>query len=162
MNYSGKNKFAVPLLLIVLIVWGVIIYEIINEFNIDESVIKLPEDNYLSRDSLVYNKKKVIELDTIQYVKFRRDPFVFLKSIKRKNKKPVKQLTQVQTNLEFKVGGVLINAKRRIVILEDLTNSKTIFMREGDSYKNLIIKKIEKGGIVLLINGITEKISILK
>lgn len=162
MKYPGRNKFAIPLLLIVLIVWGVIIYEIIIEFHPGESVLILPEENYLSRYNLESNKKKAIEFDTIKYVKFRRDPFVFVKSIKRGEKKPIKQLTQVQTILEFKVGGVLINAKRRIVILEDLTNSKTLFMREGDSYKNLIIKKIEKGGIVLLNNGKTEEIRILK
>lgn len=162
MKYPGRNKFAIPLLLIVLIVWGVIIYEIIIEFHPGESVLILPEENYLSRYNLESNKKKAIEFDTIKYVKFRRDPFVFVKSIKRGGEKPIKQLTQVQTILEFKVGGVLINAKRRIVILEDLTNSKTLFMREGDSYKNLIIKKIEKGGIVLLNNGKTEEIRILK
>ena len=163
MKYSGRNKFAVPLLLIVFIVWGVIIYEIIIAFNTDDSGLIQPEDNYLSIDNMESDKKEVIEIDTIPYVKFKRDPFVFVKStIKKKKKKPVKQLTKVKTNLKFKIGGVLINANRRIVIMEDLTNSKTIFMREGESYKNLLIKKIEKGGIVLLNNGKTEKINIPK
>lgn len=162
MKYSGRNKFAIPLLTIVLIVWGVIIYEIIIAFNTDESILIPPQENYLSRYNPESNNKKAIEFDTTQYVKFNRDPFVFVKSIKRQNKKPIEKVIKVQTNLEFKVGGVLINAKRRIVILEDLTNSKTIFMREGDSYKNLVIKKIDKGGVVLLNNGKTEKINIPK
>lgn len=169
---QGKNKLLIPLTIITIVIWGIIIYNIVGYYNsFDDNsseVIGSPDDlEVMDAQTQLYNKFQVGD-----YIELERDPFVFGKkkrndasqqsnsvSIKTKKEK-ASQESKPNSSINYTITGTLINNVSRLAILEDLTNKKTIFMREGEGYLSIVIKEIFPAKVVIIENGSEKEISI--
>jgi hypothetical protein len=157
-----KNKLTVPLIIITFALWGLIIYKVINYLNspgedksemvIDKNeTASLPLRNNLQQEEALANS-------TIE-----RDPFVFRK---KQPVKPINEIVPIQVKkvippkllLNYVVNGIIINQKSKLVLFEDRTNNKTVFLREGEQYLSVRIKKIFTDKVVLIEDSIKKEI----
>jgi hypothetical protein len=178
MNKKKKNITIIPLLIITFVVWGVIIYKVIAHFKSGDDASPEVITNVASiADPVVRNTDNAGFIES-EYVSLDRDPFV-LKRITKVNGNteqnrlinhdvvqnlPQKQkidLSQIN-KIEYAINGVIINNESKLVILEDLTNKKILFMRKGDEYNDIIIKLIDLNKVTLTEKGITKEIEIKK
>lgn len=149
--FKGRKIFNYLLILIVINVWGVIIFNIINYFKSDNDTdITINAQKPIIKAS--YGKYHEVNLDTIAYIHLGKSPFVFRQTIV----KPViltkpKLLTSVP-QMRFNISGVIINNVSRLVILQDLSNNQTVFLSEGDKYKDITIKKIDVERVLISVN----------
>jgi len=134
------------LLIVVLIVWGIILFRLISYFYGDEEpqveIVKevIPEN-------IFSNKSKANDIE-LAYVKLDKDPFVLTrvkKVVKKRMNNPVKDEPKEQLN--FVVNGVLINDKSKTVLIVDQTNNETVFLKEGADYKSIKILSISPSEI---------------
>lgn len=169
---QGKNKLLIPLTIITVIIWGIIVYNIVgyyNSFDDNSSEVIESPDDLEERGSQTQFQNKFYAED---YIELERDPFVFGKkkrndasqlsnsvSIKTKKEK-VSQESKQTPSVNYSISGTLINNDSRLAILEDMTNKKTIFMREGDNYLGIVIKEIGRAKVVITENGVEKEISI--
>jgi hypothetical protein len=173
----NKNITIIPLLIVTFAVWGVIIYKVIAHFKSGDDASPEVITNVASiADPKVRNADNAGFIES-EYVSLDRDPFV-LKRITKVNGNteqnrlinhdvvqnlPQKQKIELpQNKIEYTINGVIINNESKLVILEDLTNKKILFMRKGDEYKDIVIKTIDLNKIILTEKGITKEIEIKK
>ena len=93
----------------------------------------------------------------------KRDPFLLRKkhtAKKSKIKNPKVEPKKFTEDIDFVINGVILKKNKKLVILQDRTNNKCMFLREGDKYKNLKINFISSTTISLLQNDIERKINI--
>ena len=155
-----KNLLVVFLSLAVIIVWGIIISRTITYFTEDDQNIIINKDNSdFYKDT--FEKPNNAKSKQIKYIKLNRDPFIIprpkikpvhiLKSSKRVNKKP---------GINYSINGVIINGKSKLLILDDKTNNKTIFLREGEEYEGIKILKINTDMINIIDHGLKRELSL--
>ena len=101
--------------------------------------------------------------EEIKYVKLERDPFLFpkVKVLKKKSVQPVKQIPKVPL-LNYRISGIIVNEKSKLLIFEDNTNKTTVFLHEGETYKDIKIKKIDEEKVVLIEQGKRKEIIMSK
>ena len=156
MNKNQSNKKVLTLLTIaVLVIWGAIGYRsVIYFFSSDNSENEIQLEHDLVKSDLDNINFELSET-SIEYRKLDRDPFLYTMLKKKPDKKSlVKQRvtkTKVDT-IDYRINGVIINDKSKMVILEDVTNSNTLFLREGEKYKYIIIKKVLSNSVMVLEN----------
>jgi hypothetical protein len=154
-----NSKLTVPLILVVLSIWAIIIYNVINYFNSfdkEDTASAALTDNFPAR--VITNKYRTADIDTLSYTAPGKSPFVLGTRIEEKPPapKPAVNLPKVKEppplpKLNYKITGIIISGGNKLAVLEDVTNSKTVFLHEGESYLHLHIKLIE-----------TEKVSLLE
>jgi len=150
-----KKKLYWFLVLVTITIWGIIILKIVQFFaNKDEYVIETP-------DNLFYNKEvnsENLSIGTlINYIELERDPFTFSRTFKNESDRPINspnvesplRNNDIHNKIEYRINGVIINPESKLVIFEDVTNNKTLFLKEGDVYYNIVIKEIGKRKIVI-------------
>ena len=150
----NKKKLNQLLAGVVFIIWAVIIAQVVNTLiknrsDSNNSDIIKDEQSLLpasvTKDTLVSNE---IVLD--------RDPFE-LNPVIVHYTAPAKEPAKADTKpagIMFRVGGVVINNERKVVLLDDLTNKKTMFLREQEHYLNLQIISIKQESVVISDNGL--------
>jgi len=177
MNKKKKNIAFIPLMTVTFLVWGIIIYKVIDHFKSSNDRTSEIITNIASVvDPVNRNSVKNDVIET-EYVSLDRDPFVLKRIMKvndnvGQNKqlnqstfprlKPIIKTEQPQIKFDYVINGVIINEESKLVILEDITNKKIIFMRVEDKYKDIVIKSIDVNKIVLNENGILKDIEIKK
>lgn len=167
-----KNKFVWILLISVILIWGLVISHVISFFtgtgedNSNEiSVVQNEVDKIFS------NKKVDSKNENITYLKLNRDPFSFTRKLNnnfsptKKVKRPPILIKQLRNNIhqnrtEFRINGIIINPEGKLVIFEDLTNNKILFLKEGEVYNDITIKEIDKQKVILLQESEQKEISL--
>ena len=103
--------------------------------------------------------------DSFKFKDLLNDPFTFTKMKKANDtlkvyKKIVKKPPVFVPALQFKIDGIIINNDRKMITLVDLSNNKTVFLREGESYNSIKIKNISKDKVEVVENGVTMDIEV--
>jgi len=152
MKLIRKKSTSFFLLLIsVLLIWSIIFWKIYSHYSGDQND-EINIEHTLS-DTIYNTNESLKEPDEqIPYVKLDRDPFTFKRQKKiiktKKNKElPIPPVQKEQINYSIK--GVIINNSSKMLILHDETNNETVFLREGEKYKYITIKKIKQSIITL-------------
>jgi type II secretory pathway component PulC len=164
---GSKNKIKGFLILAVLAVWGIIIYNLINYINSSDSDSQLNNGKKSGIDNRSQtDKAKLINLDTVSFIELNKSPFELGKIVIEKPKivTPkivVKTTAPPKPKLNYQISGVIVSNNRRLVIFEDLTNNQTLFLSEGESYRNIVIEKIDVEKIILKENE-SEQLIVLK
>lgn len=175
MKIKAKNNKAVIFLLIVtLAVWGAILYNVIKYYksrsgseDAGEILTSFTEEG-LKASSV--NKSSVESYGTaMQYKSLDRDPFRMEKARPKEDNIPVKKsspheekLIPVKPRLNYKISGVIINKGNKLVVFEDVTGGKTLFLREGDTYKDITIESVLMDKVTLSEDGLTKEIMLQK
>lgn len=152
-----NNKiFLIPLLTITIAIWGFVSYNIIVGFSSsNDTHLNINEDNVALPSANLYDIDK-ISSQNLNYIKLKRDPFKDYgkrKTLgKTSNKKTIKK-SRKDPPLNVSITGLIVNKKSKILVLENLDEKKTYFLREGDTYKNLRIKKITNNSVEYLKDG---------
>ena len=167
---QGKNKLLIPLIVVTIVIWGIIIYNIVGYYNSSGDnfpEIMVPTDDL---DETDFQKQISYGTTDVEYIQLVRDPFVFGKkhdAMRQINTTPVKtkkekviSVASVTPAINYTISGTLINDASKLAILEDMTNRKTVFMREGESYLSIVIKEINRAKVVITENGVEKEISI--
>ncbi len=154
MKAFNTNKFTtIFLIFAVIIIWGIILYRIIDYFFKDEKVEFEIVDNVNHSIYRTINPE-IQDSTKITYVKLERDPFTFTVHKKNKNKQPVREerekVISTKEKIDYSIKGVIINKNSKSLILNDITNGQTFFLQEGDKYKYIKIKKITSNTVTLL------------
>jgi len=149
--FKGRKIFNYLLILIVISVWGVIIFNIINYFKPDNDTdITITKQKPITK--ALIGKYHEVNIDTIAYIHLEKSPFVFQQTIV----KPVRLIKYkhlpLVPQMRFDISGVIINKVSRLVILQDLTHNQTVFLSEGDKYKDITIKKIDVERVLISVN----------
>jgi hypothetical protein len=146
-----SSKFILVLIVVTTIIWGVVIYKLVDYFNFNND-----EDNEVITEVEPVNPKRINkdfknELDIIKFIELERDPFTFgskqtVTNLERTTPPPQQHLppTVNEPKINYAINGVIINGESKLVIFEDLTNSKTLFLKEGEVYNDITIKEIGK------------------
>jgi hypothetical protein len=145
------------------VIWGAIGMKVFYYFSAEDEMITIDHRELLS-DAV--NDKEDIKPGSneagVTYVDLKRDPFLFKKKrIVRKREKtaPAKQM-KFENDIDFVINGVIWKKNRKLVILQDRTNNSTMFLHEGEKYKNLEINFISPTSVSLLQNNKEKKITI--
>ena len=154
-----NTKLTLPLILIVLGIWAIIIYNVINYFNsFDKEDTPVAAITAGAPAAPGANKYHTLDIDTLSYRTLGKSPFVLGRRIDEEKPipKPVVNIPKVKEppplpKLNYKITGIIISGGNKLAVLEDVTNNKTVFLREGESYLYLHIQNIE-----------TEKVSLLE
>ena len=159
-----KNKLTYLLFAAVIFIWGTVANSIINYFSASgesekELLINDEAGNQIAASSFEHRSEKEIEYSDLE-----RDPFVLAFRPARENKNPKsvvkKQTVPQKEKFAYKIHGVIVNGKSKMVLLEDITEKTTQFLREGETYKNLKIKKITNAQVILTEDNETKTIMV--
>lgn len=157
---ASKNKLVYFLVLAVIGLWGIIIYNIIGYFKSDDDT-NLNLNNQTKNHSIpTAYKFSNVDLDTLSFRQLNKSPFEFEKEAVVVPK-VIKPFIPPPPVLNYNISGVIINGGKKLVILNDLTNNKTIFLSEGDNYKSISIKSIDVEKVIVIENHV-EKTIVLK
>ena len=150
----------------VFIIWGLVIYKVMDYFNFsdaDETKNVLVDDPV---NQVLSSNIRKNNIDTLNYIELDRNPFIFaarqkITVTKQKNKPPKKQIPPVKKQkINYAINGVIINEKHKLVIFEDLTNNKTLFLKEGEVYNEITIKEIGKKNVSIVEAEIIKEFSL--
>lgn len=153
-----KSKAVIPLIIAAAAVWGIIVFRIIDYYSgaAEETQVIINDENLIpvvndinESASRAYNPKPI-----------KRDPFTKQKTNTRETiPAPEQRIVKIdntpepQPMIEYRITGTIINSGSRMVILEDITNNRTEFLREGDEYKNIKVMKINYDTVELRERG---------
>jgi hypothetical protein len=150
-----------PLTIASVIIWGIILYNIIAYFTLpsDPVVHKTGENTLVTADEVKVNQTD--ELKILEYEKLPRDPFLFAKTKNQRVAKKIRRKKKPDSPpIKYRINGIVLNNNSRLVVFEDLTNKKTLFLREGEAYSDIQIKKISETNIILTERGEKKEILI--
>lgn len=140
----------------VVLIWGVISVQIIK------AILKKHEDKIKLDEPVIennYSTKPPYGMDSISTALqvLLRDPFEFNKPVVKQEPLPIdhREVDRKPAGIMFKVGGIVINENRRSVLIEDLTNKKTVFLRVNERYLNLKIIALKYDSAVIDDNTTT-------
>ncbi|MCB0749453.1 MAG: hypothetical protein KDC90_18490 [Ignavibacteriae bacterium] len=157
---KAKNPVFFILLAVVVSIWSLIIFKVINHFsNTDEQPVEIIQDTSLQSLSKKTSSNNLNV--TIAYEKLERDPFVLnpIKVVKVETNLPPKPVEPKET-LNFVVNGVLINNNSKTLVIVDQTDNQTVFLKEGMDYKSIKILSITPSDIIFIENGETKTIAV--
>ena len=135
------NKHILRLLVIVLlIVWGLVVYEIISAIYFGGN------EETINADNLIKNKNKSTE--RFRYDENVRDPFRYyaLKTDTAKRVSTPKPITPVWNPPPFHLKGIIDAKSGKMVILED-GSGETFFLQRGDTLHGVRILAIESNRV---------------
>ena len=149
---QNKNKLLIPLAGVVLIIWGMIIINIIDILGKDEPN-ESDDFEFYTENEMSYSNASNSSIE-IKPETLDRDPFCFPQTKpKNSSKKNSTKVKKEIPSISYNVNGVIINGNKKLVILEDVTNDKTVFLREGDTYENIKIKRIYSDRLLIIDKG---------
>lgn len=160
---NKKRISFILLITTVIVIWGIILFRITTHF-LDNDDIQIDIANESLPLHPVAVNKKLDEPEEIGYITLEQDPFTFSDIIKpekkiaaKKNK--IKPLPPVET-INYSIKGVIIANSGKMIIFNDESNSKTLFLREGEEYKYIKILKIDTKTVLLTEYKISKEVNI--
>jgi len=135
------NKYILRLLVFaLLIVWGLVVYEIISAIYFGGS------EETSNADNLIKNKN--ISVEQFRYDENIRDPFRYYASKTDTSKRVVtpKPITTVWNPPPFHLKGIIDAKSGKMVILED-GSGETFFLQRGDTLHGVRILAIESNRV---------------
>lgn len=155
---SKNSKLLIPLLIFVVIVWGMIIRNIVNYYHSEN------EDDELNYSKGSEKPAETTGLTFSEYPSIVRDPFSWKTQIEQREHSTRESGQKIREpiivpQLNYKINGIIINQGEKLIVFEDRSDMDVIFLREGDEYKNIIIKEIKIDCIILLENGSLRRIN---
>ena len=161
-----KKKINIPLIIIVIVIYGLVAVKAIDYFksNGDDSNQDSITNEDVSMASNSNHSKQGLD-DSFKFKDLLNDPFTFTKMKKandtaKVHKKIVSKPPVFVPSLQFQIEGVIINNDRKMITFVDLSNNKTVFLREGEKYSTIKIKSISKDKVEVVENGITRDIEV--
>jgi len=153
MTKKNTNKL---LIFGVVLLWGYIIFEVIT------AIIKSSPDSINGTDTLAFrnnlsSEKYISSGEALIDVSLVRDPFNFTPAKPIVSSTPMPKpinMDRLPAGIMYRIAGVIINENRRVVLLEDKTDNRSVFLRENDKYENLKIIGIQHQVVVLEESGI--------
>ena len=149
-----------------IVIYGLVVLKVIDYFksNSDDSNMNAAVEEDISLVSNSNQSKHELD-DSFKFKDLLNDPFTFTKMKKANDtvkvyKKIVKKPPVFVPALQFKIDGIIINNDRKMITLVDLSNNKTVFLREGESYNSIKIKNISKDKVEVVENGISRGIKV--
>jgi hypothetical protein len=123
-----------------LIVWGLVVYEVIS------AIYFSGNDEMSSTGNLIQKKDKSAE--QFQYSENVRDPFLYYASKTDTNKHGIlpKSIAQVWNPPPFNLKGIIDARSGKMVILED-RSGETFFLQRGDTLHGVRILAIESNHV---------------
>lgn len=154
-----KKKMVYLLLLCTIVLWS-----LIGKYLVD--FYKAYKDNN-EPSAIINNRKTNTALindvaDTVNYASKINDPFLFNKNEVRTKIETFPKQAEYRASINYKINGVIINKEQKLVIFEDITSKRTIFLNEGDEYGDVRIKIISAEEVILLENRNLKKINLKK
>lgn len=149
----GSKKINYFLSSLILFIWSAVFYIVWNGNSSDVEVDLNTQQNENINSFLSLN---ISAPDSFYSIKLHRDPFQFDKIIEPSEKlksSNVPVSTSPHKPVRYKINGVILNNRRKMIVLEDLDENKTVFLRERELYKTLLVKSILKSKIVLVDNN---------
>jgi len=155
-----KNKKVTYLLgVLVLVVWGVIIYRIFQSANLGDDTDFQPANNKMAKEA--YNDYTVPK-DTASLQLNYKDPFVAQKQKdtsdhpvkKTADKMPLKPLPAMNWNF-IKYAGYIHNPGSKNLVALITINGKSVMMTEGETSEQVKLLKNLKDSIQIVFNGKT-------
>ncbi|MFA6924756.1 MAG: hypothetical protein WC223_10955 [Bacteroidales bacterium] len=154
-----KNKkslyFLIPL---VVIVWGLIVYKIINNKNEDYSTTNIAHN-------LKNNQETQNITDTFKLLADYNDPFLgkiapvrVISKIQKKQSPPKVEEKKLLNWPKIVYGGIIKNKSSNKTVIIVNINGIGKLMSEGEIFNNIRIKKIYKDSIIAEFNNETKKI----
>ena len=156
-----KKKYLNYILIaVVLILWVLIAVRIFNavrssgggeDISGESMDLKIGEPDRKFSDTLiriVYH----IARDPFIPAGFRTTPVETAPAVKAPEKKPV--------GISYRIAGIIVNNDRRLIMLEDRTNNKTVYLYENGQYLNLKILKIAAESVTLEEFGTKKEIKL--
>ncbi len=134
--------------------WQFIIFNIVGYINSgDESTINIHINKIKFSVKSSNIKFKRVDINTLAFTRLNKNPFVFEKRIVKVSKitKPKFTLPPPPA-INFNISGIIINNNKKLVVFNDLTNKRTVFLSEGDKYKDIIIRSIDVEKVTYLEN----------
>lgn len=155
-----KKKINVILVFITIIVWIIIIYSISEVFLFNS---KDKENEKIIENDFNYNTKKISDLNqNFLFENLEKDPFISNnKSTIQKINKRVQIKSEIKkeiSTIKFFVSGVVINGNKKNIVFYDETNTKILFLNEGDIYNDIKVLKITKNQVELLQTNTGNKV----
>ena len=161
-----KKKINIPLIIVAIVIYGLVAVKAIDYFksNGDDSNENSVTNEDVSMASNSNHSKQGLD-DSFKFKDLLNDPFTFTKMKKANDsvkvyKRIVKKPPVFVPSLQFKIEGIIINNDRKMITLVDLSNNKTVFLREGESYSSIKIKNISKDKVEVVENGISRGIKV--
>ncbi len=148
MKNIKNKKLNLLLIMILLIVWGAVLMRFFNS----EKIYSSPNSNYKINDHLEnYSAANISVKDTFRNVNLSRDPFnyQFEKKVSNKSKSIKNVVDENKKQFEYKINGLIMSGSSKVAVILDLNESKTIFLREGETYKDLKVRSIHKNEIYI-------------
>lgn len=135
------NKHIIRLLLIaLLIIWGLVVYEVISKIYFGGN------EEISNTDNLIKNKDKGVE--QFKYDENIRDPFRYYisKTDTIKRVSTPKQIVPVWNPPPFRLKGIIDAKTSKMAILEDVSG-ETFFLQRGDTLHGVRILVIESNRV---------------
>lgn len=173
MKIKGKNNKAVIfLLLVTFLVWGTILYNVIKYYKSrgdgEVTETKAFFDEAGSKSSGNMSQVDVYD-DGMKYQSLDYDPFRMEQAIPSESSFRVKKsafleekIIPAKPRLNYRISGVIINRGNKLVVFEDISEGKTVFLREGEIYKDVIIESVLMDKVTLTDDGLTKEIMLQK
>ncbi|HEX2982186.1 MAG TPA: hypothetical protein VHO28_01445 [Ignavibacteriales bacterium] len=160
---QGKKILTVPLIVITIAVWGYIIFRVVAYFTQPEEDSSVLINSEASAD-LGSIQKETSSQEEFIYEELDRDPFKLTEYKKEPPPQPkigfIEKPFLSEPEFYYKINGIVMNGSGGLVILEDITNNSTHFLREGEQYKTLQIKRISNNKVILSEKSVEKEIDV--
>ena len=148
----------------VVLLWGYIIIQVILSYSHNKSELIKIDEKELNSSKMHIDLSK--DTSTSSDIMITRDPFNFL-TIKPApvTPSPVEKkidMDKVPAGIMYRIAGVIINELRQVVLVEDFTNKRSVFLRENEKYENLKILSVQYQEVILEESGVRKAIEIDK
>ena len=138
------------------LLWGNIFYYLYSNIStpVENSIKELKFSNSIS-------SIQSINSDSVMGLNITRDPFNLTVSEAPIHKPlPPAIILKKAFTFNYKVNGVIINNSEKLILIEDEGTHQIYFLREGDKFNFLTIKKIEKNLVEVLEDRSPKQIKI--
>ncbi|QQS36978.1 MAG: hypothetical protein IPM56_03205 [Ignavibacteriales bacterium] len=146
-----NKKINLPLILITITIWGLILYNFADAIWLkqNDAIIENKIENSFSD-----KRDKPFPIKMFEYEILDQDPFGRKSAaIVNDRREPIQTELPIINNydrINFGVTGIVINGENKNIVLNDETNSKIVFLKEGDIYQGLKIHRVSKQQVELV------------
>jgi hypothetical protein len=160
----GKKKNIIILIVVVIIIWGIVLSNVISYVhstheNYDENIQS-------NNDSVSKSGRQPAHFEETEFITLKRDPFGLPRLHTLSKLKPNPKIVHEKNEksppvqIDYKIAGTIVNDTEKLLVLEDITNKTTVFLKEGELYKGIKIDSILTESITLTQGSATKKIHI--
>lgn len=158
-----KKPIQFMLIACTIVIWGVIIFQVYL-------ALKKSGDDPIKSDDLQSDVVTPVKLPSLgdssetAFIQLARDPFSF-PSVHHEAalvKSTAADPDYQPAGIIYRIAGIIINSGSKVIMLEDLSYKKTLYLHENEKYENLQILKINDKTVLLRESGIPKTFEITK